>query len=556
MNRAMNFGIRNIFLLAVILWLPYGLFAQEEDIQREVRVIKPYTPTLSDADKIDLQPLITDTTRIIPEISYSIFPRRYDSQFKVQPIQPARMVGLPLNRLYKSQLTLGLGNYLTPFIELGVNQLRSRKSSIGLYLNHQSSNGTVKLQNDRKADANYSDNVIKLYGKRMFYRSVLEGGITGGYNSLLYYGYRPEVDTLLFKDDIRQKIYSAGADVRFYSSNPDSFHFNYDFGLNYMLTRDAFENMENAFNINASGSKFIGDWYTGMDIGLDFYGYSAGIDSFNNNILSFNPWTSKSSDQWKVTFGLNAVVDQREESSFKLYPKVNFEFSIVDDVLIPYMGLDGRKEVNDYRRIIFENPYILPGLSVVNTDYSIIGNIGLKGRYSSKIAFDFRLSYSNIDSMYFYVNDTTSILQNQFTVDYDYANLLKAGGEIIWNKSDNLRFTIRGDYYHYELRNLEYPWHKPAFDASLRASYNLRAKILLDAALFYTGMRYAPGHTSIAEPVELKPYFDGNLSVEYRYTNVLSFFLKFRNFSATRYEVWNQYPAQRFQLMAGFTYAL
>ena len=556
MNRAMNSVIRNIFILVVILWLPYGLFAQEEDIQREVRVIKPYTPTLSDADKIDLQPMITDTSRVIPEISYSIFPRRYDSQFKVKPIQPARMVGLPLNRLYKSQLTLGLGNYLTPFIELSINQLRSRKSSIGLYLNHQSSDGSVKLQNDRKAESNYSDNVVKLYGKHMFYRSVLEGGITGGYNSMLYYGYQPEVDTLLFKENIRQKIYSAGADVRFYSSNPDSFHFNYDFGLNYMLTKDVFENMENAFNISASGSKFIGDWYSGMDIGLDFYGYSAGIDSFNNNILSFNPWTSKSSDQWKVTFGLNAVVDQKEKASFNLYPKINFEFSIVDDVLIPYLGLDGKKEVNNYRKIIFENPYIMPGLSVVNTDYNIIGTAGLKGRYSSKMAFDFRLSYSSIDSMYFYVNDTTTILQNQFAVDYDFANLLQAGGEIIWNKSDNLRFTLQGNYYHYELENIKYPWHKPVFDANLRASYNLREKILVDAGLFYTGKRHAPGRSSIEETVELKPYFDGNLSIEYRYTNVLSFFLKFNNFSATRYEIWNQYPAQRFQVMAGFTYAL
>jgi hypothetical protein len=390
----------------------------------------------------------------------------------------------------------------------------------------------------------------------MYYRSVIEGGVTAGYNSMLYYGYDPVIDTFLFKESIRQKIYSAGADVRFYSSNPDSFHFNYDFGLNYMHTRDAYENMENAFNINASGSKFIGDWYTGIDLGMDLYGYSAGIDSFNNSVVSINPRTSKSSDLWKVTFGLNAVIDQKEESSFNLYPKINFEFSIVDDVLIPYMGLDGKKEINNYRKILFENPYILPGLSLANTDHNIIGTLGLKGRYSSKIAFDFRLSYSSIDSMYFFVNDSTSILRNQFTVDYDFANLLKVGGEIIWNKSDNLRFTLRGDYYHYELENLEYPWHKPSFDASLRASYNLREKILVDAALFYTGKRYAPGLSYIDEPVELKPYFDGNLRVEYRYTNVLSFFLKFSNFSASRYEVWNQYPVQRFQVMAGFTYAL
>ena len=35
------------------------------------------------------------------------------------------------------------------------------------------------------------------------------------------------------------------------------------------------------------------------------------------------------------------------------------------------------------------------------------------------MAFDFRLSYAQINDMYFYVNDTTDILQNHFTVTYD-----------------------------------------------------------------------------------------------------------------------------------------
>jgi hypothetical protein len=158
--------------------------------------------------------------------------------------------------------------------------------------------------------------------------------------------------------------------------------------------------------------------------------------------------------------------------------------------------------------------------------------------------------------LYFYVNDTTSVLQNQFDVVYDYATLIKTGAEIVWNQNERLRLILHANYYRYDLQDLEYAWHRPDFDASLRTSYNLRDKILIDADLFLTGSRYAPGGLFSEEVIKLKPYLDANLSVEYRYSSVLSFFTRFNNFTASRYEIWNQYPAQRFQMMAGFSYAL
>jgi hypothetical protein len=191
-----------------------------------------------------------------------------------------------------------------------------------------------------------------------------------------------------------------------------------------------------------------------------------------------------------------------------------------------------------------------------NTDYALIGYLGLKGRYSSKMAFDLQISYSTVNHMYFFVNDTSQELQNQFVTETDNMSLLKASGEITWNQNEALRLTLKSNYYKYELDILEHPWHKPTFDASLNASYNLRNKILLNTALFYVGKRYAYGKYTDGGVRELQGYFDANLGLEYRYTKMLSFFLKLNNFGAAKYNIWNQYPAQRFQIMGGFTYIL
>ena len=541
-----------IFLLPVLVFLFTPGFSQEQ-IEKEIKVVKPYTPTLSDAEKINLLPVFNDSTQVNPDFEYSITPKRYQTHFEVRPIQPARMVGLPLERLYKSQLSLGIGNYFTPYAELTVNQLRSRKTDLGFYLRHQSSAGKLKLDNGLKVPENYSDNSGEMYARHMFYRSVLEAGISGGYNTFLYYGYNPVLDTLLEKKDIQQKIYSAGARLAFYSSHPDSSHLNYHLGLDYQLTRDGLANTENAVRIKARFEDFIGDWYAGLETGVDYFQKSAGIDSSDNLVVRVNPFVTRAGDEWRFLLGLNTTTDVKGSGEFHLYPRAQFQFNVVKNVLIPYLGAEGYREINNYRKILFENPFIKPGLSVKNTDYGMNAYFGLKGQLSSKMSFDLRASYAQINDMYFYVIDTTSVLENQFTVQYDNASLFTGSGEITWNQNEKLQVILRANYYGYQLDSLAHPWEKPAFDASLGVSYNLRDKILVDANLFYTGKRYAPGSP---EAIVLKPYPDANLSVEYRYTRLLSFFLRLNNFTSSRYMIWNQYPAQRFQAMIGFTYAL
>ena len=49
---------------------------------------------------------------------------------------------------------------------------------------------------------------------------------------------------------------------------------------------------------------------------------------------------------------------------------------------------------------------------------------------------------------------------------------------------------------------------------------------------------------------------DANLGLEYRYSKLLSFWVRFNNIAAQRYYLYNQYPSFRFRAMIGFTYAL
>jgi hypothetical protein len=539
-------GIISIFICFLI---PLKVFSQGE-IQKEVRVVKPYTPTLSEASKINFLPEISDTLRVNPDFGYKIYPKRYETQFKIVPIKPAKMVGLPLTKLYKSQLTLGVGNYLTPLAELTVNELRSKSTAFGLYLSHLSSTGKVKLENGKKVDSDYNDNLARIYGKKMFRRSIFEGDISGGYNSVLYYGYEPTIDTMLLRQNIKQKIYSAGTQVRYFSANPDSSHFSYDVGFAYDFTADNYKNSEHGFDLDTKFKGPFKDAFVGGDFRIQYYKISTFIDT-SSLIIDVNPYLTKQSSDWRFLLGLNTAI---ETENIGVFPRAEFEFNIVRDVLIPYMGVGGYREVNTYRKILFENPFIKPGTLFMNTDYSLIGFAGIKGRYSSKMAFNLKASYSRIYNMYFYVNDNNDTLRNQFIPEYDNVSLMTFNGEVTWHKSEKLQFILKGNYYKYSLVFLEKPWLRPSFELAFNTAYNLKEKILVNGNLFFTGKRYAKGIG--AEPIELKPYLDANISVEYRYTKILSFFVRINNLTASKYQIWNQYPVQRFQFIAGFSYAL
>jgi hypothetical protein len=227
----------------------------------------------------------------------------------------------------------------------------------------------------------------------------------------------------------------------------------------------------------------------------------------------------------------------------------------VREVIVPYFGVDGYLESNNYRSMVEENPYVVPGLSVRPTSHKLIGYAGLKGRITDAFVYNFSGSYSIIDDQYFFVNDTSGLLQNQFTVVYDDITLLRLHGEFSIRPSDNWKLFLKGNYYSYTMVREDHPWNKPSFDISLQARYNMSDKILVNMGIYTVGARYYEDFTRTTEET-LPLTVDANLGIEYRYTKLLSFWIRFNNLAAQKYYLYANYPSYRFRAMLGLTYAL
>jgi hypothetical protein len=191
------------------------------------------------------------------------------------------------------------------------------------------------------------------------------------------------------------------------------------------------------------------------------------------------------------------------------------------------------------------------------------GNTGIGGNYLVSA------SYSIINDMLFYSNlvlpDTIlpRAYGNYFLPVRDNINLFNIHAEMIGPIGDKLSFSFAANLYNYTVA-IEYPWNKPSWDGKFGLKYNLRNKIIVGMELTGIGERKAVinGDYSSQQAdynsyvINIPSHYNLNLSAEYRYSKILSFWTKLNNISYDKYYEWAYYPSQRFLFMVGFTYSL
>ena len=157
--------------LSIIILLSFVLsnaFAQPGNNQVVIQGV--FTPSLSDAKKINTTPVLSYSVYNVTNFEYTMRDIKMDTRFKVDPIKPARLSGDPLNKLYSNYISAGIGNYLTPYFELHHSKLRSRNTKYGVHLKHLSSGGNI----DDYALSAWSNNYVDFYISKFLKKTILD----------------------------------------------------------------------------------------------------------------------------------------------------------------------------------------------------------------------------------------------------------------------------------------------------------------------------------------------------------------------------------------------
>ena len=546
------------------------LTAQTEDetIRRSVTLYNPYKPTLQQADKRALLPEIDDTTTVPIRFSYDFTPGSFVPEYEVSPIKSAVLSPEPLPELKKGYVNLGLGTYLSPFLEVSISNGRSKSGAIGLFTRTFGSAGKIELENDKRVNAGFLDNQALLYGKKYFRRSRLDADIDFRHMTRHAYGYDPDVTGYEpEKKDIRALYYDLSGKARYFTMETDSSELIWDATLRYNMFRRQGDGLQHNPGLTLSAGTEMFGLYGGLNAEYDLYLFSKEIDHKARSLFSVAPYITKGNEDWRFRFGVKVAADLKENHDalvggdrkmyLYFYPDAMFTFRIIPKFLRFNASIDGFMENNQARNSAYVNPWMLPGDTLWNlrtTDNELRIKAGLSGSVNVTSSYAFDVSYNLFKDMLLFMNDTTGV-GNWFVPVYADGSLLKVHGGLNIPLNRQLTLSLDGNYYGYNLSGQEYAWHKPKWDGSVRGDYNLRNKIIASAQLTLIGDRYARVRAP-EETVRLPFHPNLNLGVEYRYTPDISFWLKCNNVSYSRYFEWNYYPSRNFMLIGGISYSL
>ena len=542
----------------ILIALISGVFgAKAQNMNKEVYVVSSFRPEIADADKMGYMPLIPDTFSMATTVDYSVLPSHLKSDFTLRPIKPAKMVGTPLDRLYNSQLKMGIGNYLTPLIEYNIQNLRSKEYTVGAYALHKSSHNKIDIDQVKDIPAGYGRNELIGYGKRFYKNITLWGEAGASSHKIRYYGLNTEIlaDTFdVERRNIRQLFYNIYGKAGVHSARPDSGKLEYSLLVYGNYFWDYFKNKEPHVNVSGSLSHPVGSFMAGLESSYDYVNFKNNVDTTEQSIVSFYPHIGKRKEEWQLNLGFHLdIVNSTLSDTVYVYPEASFKLQVIKNVLYGFVGFTGYLEHNTYQSITTENPYIIPGLSSRNTSHTYIIYSGVEGYLSSKASYRLDLSLHNMENAIFFLNSDSTPLQNQFEIVTDNADLIKLHAEINWEPLSYLSFFLKSNYYKYKLYAEAHPWHRPEFELFFTTRFNFKEKVYAGLDFITFGKRYAQD-INTGETVTLDPVYDLNLELEYKFSNVLSFFLDFYNLTNSEYYLWNQYPVQRLNVIGGLTY--
>ncbi len=563
---------KGIVLLSFATTLLFNLsmFSQEKELGTEVvNIVRPYTPTISDAFKVKETPSLTDsTTTQKKEVKYNIFSVPVASTFTPAKGKATDVEKVKREKLYSNYATLGFGNYTTILGELYSNFEISRTESAGFFFRHNSSQGNIKgveLDNqyyDTSLDANYTNR-----------EKDLTYTIETGFEHQMYnwYGvptgvFAPHV---LSDIDAKQTYFSGyiGGNLTLADSYFEKS------GLTIRYLGDAFSSSEFNVKLTPEFSFPIENLNLRVEGDIDYLSGSFDKNYANTSDMKYSflnvgvaPSIAFTNEDLSVTLGVAGYLVMDSENSdtdFSLYPRLNASYRLMDETVIVYGGVEGGIQQNSYYDFKEVNPFVSPTLYIAPTKNIYEGFGGLKGKLTSTVAYNFRAAYGqDKNRALFLANPRKSNAQegyehgNSFNVVYDEVNTLSVFAELQVAISSDISLGINADYFNYSTDIQSEAWNLPSLKASVFSTFNITEQFYGGASIFFVGERKDLffGDIPTPEVVTLDGYVDANVHFGYRFTDRLSAFVKGSNLLSDNYQKWMNYPVQGIQALVGATY--
>ena len=478
---------------------------------------------------LDLKPVVTDTQ-----------PFQKSFQNRKEP-------------LFHTYAKVGFGNYQSPLAELYINSIESDFLNYGFFLKHQGFyEGPVDGKNSAedhtkvRFDAGFFQEDIEFFGKLGYDRDKYH-----------FYGYTALPGIEIVPDDISQIFHTIYGNVGFRRIDRQEI-FNYEASLSLRLFNDNYLAREHELGIRTFlGIRSDADRIRG-GIQSDAYISSpsdATYSDINRNYVKINPYVEYAQEQFKVRAGANIVLENdvvpNKTSNFHIFPSLLASYFLSESFGI-YAGYEGDVIRKTYYDFVMENPYLGPSEELRNTIRNFQIDAGVQGAVNDEVSYKAGVKFGNYTNMHFYGNNAEDSTKFQLVYD-DGTQLLNYHVSLGWKYENWYKLQATANYFHYQLSDVESPWHKPEWEIGLDNSFMPGEKWLITANANLLGGIQAINFQS-GQMATLKPIIDLSARADYSFTPRFSVFVEGNNLLNQNYERYWNYRVRGIQGIAGLSF--
>ncbi|MCI4668704.1 MAG: TonB-dependent receptor [Bacteroidia bacterium] len=482
----------------------------------------------------------------------------YKVEVDFEPIEPKI---LPIETRSKEDFTnnylrVGVGRFLTPAVDLYINNGQDKTVDYGFLFKHLSAhNDIVPLRNFRQDQGTLTakgirdDNEFK--AKLYVYNTA-------------YWNYAGD-DTTLFpgeaqprEDSLRMSFTRFALDGQVASVYDRDRGYHYDVGAGIKGLGSRRGNNEFHVNLTPTGGFYFGeDGDLNLESEVTYIRANIADAGQNRFFVHLNPSFIYQKDKLSLKAGVDFAYFTNSADSMgftNLGPDIEVAYQILPNSLTALVGVTAGMVNNNLYDMFYENPYLAREIPIQPTLERLHFYGGIKGNLNQAVDYSIQafhkrrenqLIYRSVDSVYFEAlyDSFTTISGLHAELNHDISSHIVAGAALninVYTTSNQDSMTQR--FFH------AVPFRIDAF-----AQYKtLEDKLTARADMNF----YGPTPFSVDENGEIlsrNAFLNLGAKVDFRPIPALSVYVGVNNLLNGRYQRWFNYPERGIDFMGGLT---
>jgi len=522
-----------------------------------------------------------------PSFSYPIIPKRLNVEPEWTRNGPIRLkINDPLPRLYKGYVNAGMGNFLSPVLHVSYSDVRSRSKSWGVQFKHESTDGGY-VENDAIEQA-FSTNHVDGYYRKFWKTEALTFSSSFNRENISLYGGQHNDDSspTAASNTYNYQVISN----RLHLSNRQSSRakWQHDLTLSHEHLWSSNLAQEHNFDLTASLSGLIDTIPVGAKLHVNIDRLNRLEEGFaaqneRQAIFDFHPQIRKHFGSVKTSFGFGLWIDAQGQQPFLFAPEIEASVSLLRDLFIPYIRLDGGVRQNRYQTALRSNPFMnLPMTSIMdssktwhNTYERLHMTAGMKGSITRSFSFHINAEVKRNDQHLFWVQQDADGNGQSFVPFYQDISIASLHGDVAWKLGNSTELLGRVAQHNYRIRdsltNIQKAWFLPRLELEASVQHTIKEKLRLKADLLIQSGRQGlttndetdlqsivtvqSNNIALGTVRSMKDIALLNIQAEYLYNARLSGWLKLNNALNQANPFLTGYDSQGLRFQIGAIYA-